>query len=156
MLHVLLLPLNLMRLREMVQLTKRVEQAAAGDLNMSWIKPYTSSRPVKQGELLFAKGDQADRLFFVVSSRYRLAESGIEITAGALLGELGMLSADKARTQSLQCTEDGELLEITYGQFSQFYFQNPRSVSISFSSQAVVFLRISSASSPRSSNYVLV
>ena len=34
-LHVLLLPLNVMRLREMLQLTRRVEQAASGDLNMA-------------------------------------------------------------------------------------------------------------------------
>lgn len=124
-LHVLLLPLNLLRLREMLRVTKQVEQAATGDHNMSWIKPFTSTRRVTQGELLFAKGDVADRLFFVVSGRYRLIESGIELSDGSVIGELAFLSPDKTRTQSLNCVESGELLQITYGQLKQLYFQNP-------------------------------
>ena len=43
-LHVLLLPLNIIRLREMRSLIKQVETAASGDLNMAWIKPFTFSR----------------------------------------------------------------------------------------------------------------
>jgi CRP/FNR family transcriptional regulator, cyclic AMP receptor protein len=47
-LHLLLLPLNLVRLREMLRVTKQVEQAASGDHNMSWVKPFTSTRPSTQ------------------------------------------------------------------------------------------------------------
>jgi len=38
LLHLFLLPLNIVRLREMMQLIKQVEKAASGDLNMAW--PY--------------------------------------------------------------------------------------------------------------------
>jgi hypothetical protein len=62
-LHVCLLPLNLMRLQEMLQLTKRVEAAARGDLNMNWIKPFTTSRHMRSGEVMFHRGDTADRTF---------------------------------------------------------------------------------------------
>ncbi len=124
-LHVLLLPLNLWRLREMVLLSRRVEAAAGGDLNMEWIKPFTSTLRAKTGDILFRKGDTADRLFIVVSGRYRLAETGIEIPMSAVVGELGLLSDDKKRTQTLECAESGELLEITYEQVRQLYFQNP-------------------------------
>jgi CRP/FNR family cyclic AMP-dependent transcriptional regulator len=125
-LHVCLLPLNLLRLREMLQLTKRVEEAAAGDHNMAWIKPFTSMRPIQAGDVLFSQGDPADRLFIVVSGRCRLYGSGIEIPPGGVVGELGLLSPNKARTQSLKCEESGELLEITYNQIKQLYFQNPK------------------------------
>jgi CRP-like cAMP-binding protein len=37
-----------------------------------------------------------------------------------------MLSPDKTRTQTLQCMEAGKLLEITYSQLRQLYFQNPK------------------------------
>ena len=125
-LHLCLLPLNLLRLREMLQLTKRVDEAAAGDHNMAWIKPFTSMRPIQAGDVLFSQGDPADRLFIVVSGRCRLYGSGIEIPPGGVVGELGLLSPNKARTQSLKCEESGELLEITYNQIKQLYFQNPR------------------------------
>jgi CRP/FNR family transcriptional regulator, cyclic AMP receptor protein len=125
-LHLCLLPLNLTRLRQMLLLTKRVEEAAAGDHGMAWIKPFTSTRRMQAGDVLFRKGDTADRLFIVVSSRCRLYGSGIEIAPGAVIGELALLSPDKTRTQSLKCEESGELLEITYGQVKQLYFQNPK------------------------------
>lgn len=124
-LHLLLLPLNLMRLREMLRLTRQVQQAAAGNLNMDWLKPFSVRHRMQAGDVLFGKGDVADRMFFVVSGRCRLAESGIDIAPGAVVGELGLLSPDKRRTQTLQCAESGELLEITYSQVRQLYYQNP-------------------------------
>ncbi len=75
---------------------------------------------------MFRKGDAADRMFFVVSGRCRLVENGIDIVPGAVVGELGLLSPDKARTQTMECLEAGDLLEITYGRLRQLYFQNPK------------------------------
>jgi CRP/FNR family transcriptional regulator, cyclic AMP receptor protein len=125
-LHACLLPLNLLRLREMLQLTKRVATAAAGDGGMDWIKPFTSTRHMLAGDLLFRKGDTADRLFIVVSGRCRVLDSKIKMAPGAVVGELGLLAPDKTRTQSVQCAESGEILEITYGQIKQLYYQNPK------------------------------
>jgi CRP-like cAMP-binding protein len=124
-LHLLLLPLNVMRLREMLQLSRQVKEAAAGDLNMEWLTPFASKRRMQAQEILFAKGQEANRMFFVVSGRCRLVESGINVAPGAAVGELALLSPDKTRTQTLQCVEAGDLLEITYGQVRQLYFQNP-------------------------------
>jgi CRP/FNR family transcriptional regulator, cyclic AMP receptor protein len=126
LLHLLLLPLNSVRLYQMLQLSKQVREAAAGNLNLDWLKPFTSSRTMATGEILFRKGDVADRMFFVVSGRCRLVESAIDILPGAVVGELGLLSPDKTRTQTMQCVEGGGLLEITYEQVRQLYFQNPK------------------------------
>src|SRR5215470_14501427 len=76
LLHVFLLPLNIVRLREMTQLIKQVEKAASGDLNMAWIKPFTSSRRMNAGEVLFSKGETAQllvlrRLWALPSDRNR-------------------------------------------------------------------------------------
>jgi CRP/FNR family transcriptional regulator, cyclic AMP receptor protein len=125
-LHLLLLPLNSVRLYQMLQLSKQVQEAAAGNLNLDWLKPFTSSRAMTTGEVLFRKGEIADRMYFVVAGRCRLAESGIDILPGAVVGELGLLSPDKTRTQTMECIESGGLLEITYGQVRQLYFQNPK------------------------------
>ncbi len=124
-LHILLLPLNVFRLREMMRLTSQVKKAAGGDVDMSWLKQFASSRKMGTDDVLFSKGEQADRLYFVVSGSCMLLESGIDIGPGAVVGELAMLSPDKKRTQSLVCRHAGELLEITYSQIKQLYFQNP-------------------------------
>jgi CRP/FNR family cyclic AMP-dependent transcriptional regulator len=124
LLHLLLLPLNALRLREMLRLARLVERASDSDLDIAWLSSQVRSRRVVQGELLFHKGDAADRMFFVVTGRFRLTETGIEIGAGSIAGELGLLSLDKTRTQTMQCVESGELLEIGYSEVKQLYFQN--------------------------------
>ncbi len=125
-LHLILLPLNSFRLYQMLQLVRRVSDASSGDLNMNWLKPFMSSRRVAAGEVLFRDGDPADRMFYVVSGRYRLVEMGVAVEHGAIVGELGFVAPDRARTQTLECTEAGEVLQITYDQLSQLYFQNPK------------------------------
>jgi CRP-like cAMP-binding protein len=124
LLHLLLLPLNVFRLREMLRLARLVERASDADLDMAWLSSLVASRPVMQGDLLFRKGDAADRMFFVVTGKFRLLETGIEIGAGSIAGELGLLSRDKTRTQTMQCVESGELLEIGYHEVKRLYFQN--------------------------------
>jgi hypothetical protein len=124
-LHLILLPLNGWRLRQMLRLTKEVHEAAQTDLKMDWLKPFTSTRRTNTGDVLFRKGDIANALYFVVSGRYRLTELGTDILPGQVVGELALLTPDQSRTQTLECTESGELLQITYEQVKQLYYQNP-------------------------------
>lgn len=125
-LHLILLPLNLFRLRQMLRLTKQVREAAQSDLRMDWLKPFTSFRSIKAADVLFRKGDAASAMYFIVSGRYRLTELGIDVLPGQVVGELALLAPDQARTQTLECTESGELLQITYDQMRQLYYQNPQ------------------------------
>jgi CRP/FNR family transcriptional regulator, cyclic AMP receptor protein len=124
-LHLMLLPLNALRLREMLRLTSQVRKAQ-GDLNMDWLKPFTSTRPVQAGEVLFRKGDAAGDLFVVISGRFRLTETAIEIEPPQVIGELALFSPDRTRTQTLECVVAGELLQIGYHQIEQLFFQNPQ------------------------------
>jgi CRP/FNR family transcriptional regulator, cyclic AMP receptor protein len=70
-LHLILLPLNGLRLREMLRLTRDVRGATQADLNMDWLKPFTSVRRFNRGDVLFRKGDAADAMCFVVSGQGR-------------------------------------------------------------------------------------
>jgi hypothetical protein len=124
-LYGVLLPLNSYRLRQMLQLTRSVKQASRGDLSMDWLKPFSSRRQVRAGEVLFERGAPADAMFYVLSGRLRLLESGVELGPGDVVGELGMVAPERSRTQTVRADADGELLVITYGQVRQLYFQNP-------------------------------
>ena len=124
-LHLFLLPLNIVRLRGMVKLNRQVGHAARSDLNMDWVKPYMAPFRAKAGDIIFRKGETADRMFIIVSGRFRLAESGMEIPSGAMVGELGLFAPGGTRTQTLECVAGGQALQLSYDQFKQLYFQNP-------------------------------
>ena len=126
LLHSILLPLNAFRLREMLQLIGQVKTASQGNLNMEWLKPYMASRSVKQGEVLFHKGELSTALFYTVKGRYRLNEIGKDIGPGQIIGEVGLIAPDNKRTMTFEAIEDGVLLTITYSQVEQLYFQNPQ------------------------------
>jgi CRP/FNR family cyclic AMP-dependent transcriptional regulator len=123
--NLILLPLNSVRLYQMLGLIKRVKQASKSDLSMEWLKPFMTRRKTETGEVLFAKGDVANCMFFTISGRYRLKEIDIELLQGQVVGEMGFMSPNNIRTQTLECMEAGEVLSISYDEVRQLYFQNP-------------------------------
>lgn len=126
LLHSVLLPLNSFRLFQMMRLVTKVKVASEGDLSMEWIKSFTTSRHYAGGATIFAKGDVADAMFFAVSGNYRLVEMGLDIGAGDIVGEIGLVSPGNARSQTFKCTQAGEMLVVSYSQIEQLYFQNPK------------------------------
>jgi hypothetical protein len=125
-LYSLLLPINGIRLYQMVKLVKKARLSAQGDLSMDWLKPFMIRHTYRQGDVLFRKGDPANELFFTVTGAFRVIELGIEIPPGRFIGELGFLSPDNRRTETVECTEDGEVLTITYDKLLELYFQSPQ------------------------------
>ena len=119
------LPINAYRLYQMFVLIGNVRQAIRGHASMDWLKPFMSERHFRKGDILFAKGEIADEMFCTVSGRYLLAELGIEVQTGQVVGELGFLAPDNRRTATLECIEAGKVLSITYEQVEQLYYQNP-------------------------------
>jgi Cyclic nucleotide-binding domain len=136
-LHAVLLPLNSYRLHQMLQLVRDVKRSVNSDLSMEWLRPFMTERKCAAGEVLFYKDEKAESMFYIVSGRFRLVESGIELPVGAIVGELGMLSPSNVRTQTLECTEGGMILSVSYAQVEELYVQNP--------AFGFYFLRLSSA-----------
>jgi CRP-like cAMP-binding protein len=54
-----------------------------------------------------------------------VTELRLDLPPGQVFGELGFLSKNNRRTQTVECTEDGEVLTITYDKLLELYFQNP-------------------------------
>jgi len=125
LLYLLSLPVNVIRLRQMLTLVKKARMSSQGDLSMDWLRPYMTPRKYRKGEVLFRKGDVANEMFLTVTGKFLVTEIGIELPPGRIMGELGFVAPKNRRTQTIQCIENGDVLTITYETLLELYFQNP-------------------------------
>jgi ABC-type multidrug transport system fused ATPase/permease subunit len=126
LLYLLMVPINAYRLRQMLNLVKMARGATQGDTSMEWLKPFMSERKYRKGDVLFKKDDTADEMFLTITGNFLVKEINVELPPGRLMGELGFLSPDNKRTATVECTEDGHVLTITYEKLLEIYFQNPQ------------------------------
>jgi hypothetical protein len=124
-LYLVLVPLNSYRLYELIQLIKKVRVAAGQDLSMDWLQPFMTKRKCRTGDVLFRKNDLANEMFLSVKGRYRIPELDKTMRPGEIFGELGLLTSEQRRTQTVECIEAGHVLSITYDKVREIYFENP-------------------------------
>jgi CRP-like cAMP-binding protein len=93
---------------------------------MEWLKPFMTERKFRKGDILFKKGDTANEMLLTVTGKFLVTEIGVALPPGRLMGELGFLSPDNRRTATIECTEAGHVLTITYEKLLEIYFQNPQ------------------------------
>jgi Cyclic nucleotide-binding domain len=126
LLYLLLLPINAVRLRQMLHLVKKARSATQGDTSMEWLKPFMTERKYRKGDILFKKDDAAHEMLLTVTGKFLVKEIGVELPPGRLMGELGFLTPNNRRTATIECTDDGHVLTITYEKLLEIYFQNPQ------------------------------
>ena len=101
--HSILLPVNIAAPVPDAPADHEVKAASAGNHSMDWLKPFTQQRKLKAGETLFGAATWPTACIFVVSGQVRLQEMRLLLNPGAMVGELGFLSPDKERTQTVEC-----------------------------------------------------
>jgi len=126
LLHLTLLPLNVWRLRQLLQLTRQIKELSASRLSIEWLKPFSRHKAVQAGETLFRQGDAAAEVLFVLSGRFRAVEADVAMEQGDVIGELGLITREHERTQTVVCEQAGSLLLVTYDEVRQMYYQNPK------------------------------
>ena len=126
LLHMTLLPLNVWRLWQLLQMTRQIKVISASRLSMEWLKPFSRRKDAQAGETLFRKGDAATEILFVLSGQFRAVEADVVLEQGEVIGELGLIAKERKRTQTVVCEHAGSLLQINYDEVRQMYFQNPR------------------------------
>jgi CRP-like cAMP-binding protein len=82
-------------------------------------------RPIEKGEILFQKGCNADSIYYITKGTIKLIEIDRIVKAGEIIGEIGIFSPYKARTQTAECLSDGETYVINSSKIMQLYYQNP-------------------------------
>ena len=124
-LHLILFPMNCWRTVEMIRLVRRVEAAARGDVPLQALKPFLTASSFAAGHVLFSRGDDGNRLFFILAGEALAVESNTSLGSGDMFGEIALFSPSHQRTQTARCLTDVELLSITEQDLAQVCYQNP-------------------------------
>lgn len=124
-LHGALLPLNFLRLRKMRDLTQRVRSASQGAMDLSMLLPYMSQHQKSAGEVFFQKGDLSDHVIYLISGTVRIVDLDRSLGAGELLGEMGVFSEDRRRTDTALAETDVVYGQISAERFWEVFFQDP-------------------------------
>jgi CRP/FNR family cyclic AMP-dependent transcriptional regulator len=124
LLHVVLLPVNLLRLVEFQRLVRAMGEAHSSDLSLKSLIPYMKNRKMAAGEMLVRKGEQADRLYYLADGELEVVEFNKVLKPGAVIGEIGIFARDQVRTATVVCRTDCKLLELTEKKARELYFED--------------------------------
>jgi CRP/FNR family transcriptional regulator, cyclic AMP receptor protein len=124
-LHASLLPLNLVRLRQLKALQRGVREASRDETIRSLV-PYMRAETHAAGEVLFRKGDPANRLYVIQHGHVRFPEIGKVVSDGQVFGEIGLFAPHNVRTLSATCHGDCRLYTIKRDKVLELYYQDPR------------------------------
>jgi len=121
-LHVILFPVNALRLWQARKLVHDVRNAAGGEFPVAGLMPYMRQRDVPAGTTLMRKGEKADRLYYLAEGELELVEIGKTIGKDAILGEIGVFAHDHERTATVVCRTDCRVYELTEAKARELYF----------------------------------
>jgi CRP/FNR family cyclic AMP-dependent transcriptional regulator len=124
-LHLLLLPLNLLRFFQLRKLIEDVRAASEASFSLDWLTPYATKKSLNKGDVIFRRGDLADSMYVIVQGEVRIQETGIILKKGDIIGEIGLFSPLNERTATLICESDSETLTVTKAKIMELYYQNP-------------------------------
>jgi CRP/FNR family transcriptional regulator, cyclic AMP receptor protein len=124
-LHSSLLPLNVLRLRQIKRLINAVNVAGKSE-TFEYLIPYMRNEMHAKGEMLFSKGEAADKLYVIEEGSVFFPELGKLLFDGAVFGEVGLFAPQSVRSLSALCDDDCRLYTITKDKVLELYYQNPR------------------------------
>jgi CRP/FNR family transcriptional regulator, cyclic AMP receptor protein len=124
-LHSSLLPLNVLRLRQIKRLINAVNVAGKSE-TFEYLIPYMRNEMHAKGEMLFSKGEAADKLYVIEEGSVFFPELGKLLSDGAVFGEVGLFAPQSVRSLSALCDDDCRLYTITKDKVLELYYQNPR------------------------------
>jgi hypothetical protein len=124
-LHCILLPVNAWRLREIIQLSKSVDETVDDTKIFNALVPFAKKMTVRRGETLIRKGDPSDALYLLLEGALWVEEAEVELGPGSIVGEMGVLSRTQRRTANVDARSDRVLGLVSTVDFQRVYFSDP-------------------------------
>ena len=123
-LHLALLPLNIIRLNEVRSTIRSIRAMQTQSKPHDFLVPYMTRSTVAAGTFLFKRGDHADTVFLVVSGTIYLPDINKRIVAGDMLGEVAIFSDHATRSTTAVCEEECALLRIKGEKVLELFYQD--------------------------------
>jgi len=124
LLHACLFPVNAYRLIQFHRMIRDMREARREDVSIKSLLPYMKARKIAAGQALVRKGENADRLYYLVHGELDVAEFEKVLNSGAIVGEIGVFAPNRQRTATVICRTDCNVLELTEDKAKQLYFQD--------------------------------
>jgi hypothetical protein len=124
-LHLVLFPVNVIRLMQIRRLVKSMSAVPDGELSIDVLIPFMTSRAFHAGDALTRQGDPADRMFYLVKGEVEVQGIGKRLGAGSVVGEIGVFARNHTRMATVVCLTDCEAFELKESKAKEIYFQNP-------------------------------
>ena len=125
-LHVALLPLNVVRLLQIRDFEQQIERAARESFSVQAIAPLMRRRALRANETLFAINEPANELYYVVDGVLFLPELQHEVGPGNFLGEFALFSESGKRTATAIARTDCTLMVLSRKAVFAALLQHPR------------------------------
>lgn len=126
--EVILLPLNVLRLVEMLRLVRSVEDARTADCNdfhLDWLVPHMKRINLAKGAALFRAGDEADTLFVLLSGEVAALDGGQQVQPGSFIGDATLFQAARRQSDTFVAASNATVAALPQAALSELYFQNP-------------------------------
>ena len=126
LLHMLLFPLNIWRLAEINQLARRVRASQQAHMSAAeLITPHVRIAKRSRGEHLFAKGDNADCVYYVFKGSAHLMEKNIVVPPGQMVGIVEVFTGEQFRTDTAVCLSEVELGIVSKDKVVELFYKSP-------------------------------
>ena len=124
-LQVSLFLVNAYRLWDLKHLLSSLENARTDASLQDWLLPHMQKKIFKAGATIFSKGDDAHYMVYIRQGTVRIVEPNKTLSAGALIGEIGLFTEGRHRTATIVCETRCICYTMTDEAIYLLYFQNP-------------------------------
>lgn len=117
--------INSLQTNVLPQITQEMEGNQESTPSIEMLIPYMTKEHFTEGELLFQKDDQADKLFYILHGLLELVEINKIVGEGCIIGEIGIFSPFHKRTVSARCHTELEVYSIDQDKMMQLLYKIP-------------------------------
>jgi class 3 adenylate cyclase len=111
--------------RETLNRIKKKRLFAPRDALTETLRPFMTPKNYQKDEVVFHKGDLAKEMFLIATGKFRVTETDVELLPARFFGEVGFFAPGNRRTLTVECTEGGHVLSITYEELLKLFLQKP-------------------------------
>lgn len=124
-LHLLLLPMNTWRTAQQLRANNQMRSVFEKMPETNFLMPFMTIDNFPEGEVIFNKGDAADRFYVVVKGEVEVEEFRKVIPEGTIFGEMGLFSLDSKRTATVRSRNSVTLAWIDREAILRIYRNHP-------------------------------